>query len=137
MHEVELMAVGPYIFCIINFKAAIKWYTFRDQNTSSLQKFPQTYKLGWMGLRSLPMTVVVGFWRAFPDLACSHKILAISYRTRLPKYQCQFRCRERGRVLFPWALCEVCRPKREDRDDAASLGNHKRGIILVFMLQHT
>lgn len=58
MDEVKLLVINPEIFCIIDHELEVWWYTNEISVIGILEVFVLflTYRVGWPGLRSVPMT---------------------------------------------------------------------------------
>lgn len=61
---VKLVCVQPWIFGIIDLPVAVGWSTVAIRSVMYLKERKETYKSGWMGLRSVPITFAEGNWAA-------------------------------------------------------------------------
>ena len=64
MYQVEFLGISPFIFYILDFELAISWGAARLSNILFLFGKGFTDKFGWIGLRSLPITVADGYLMA-------------------------------------------------------------------------
>lgn len=93
---VEGVWVGPLFFGVCDYEVAVWWGT-------SLVRFvfcggEAAYDVDWIGLRSLPVTVELGFWRAGDEMRLrlmvkkwtSSPVIVDAYRTPSPRYQSRY-----------------------------------------------
>lgn len=88
MNEVELVLVQPDIFCVVDNKFEVWWDPWSVRQKSIACAYQDTHKVGWPGLRSMPITWDSGCWSAAGSKQCSGlRFIAIITKVNGP-YAC-------------------------------------------------
>lgn len=74
MDIVELVGEEPWVFRIVDFEVAVGWDTGDVSWFENGKEIGYTYNSGWIGLRSVPITLAEGNSQAESAVRISHSM---------------------------------------------------------------